>query len=424
MIVGGITVLRPTAPGVAPGTALPAGPQGQTGAASTIPGPSGPQGMPGPQGASSTVPGPTGPLGPQGFIGATGPQGADSTVPGPIGATGPTGVAGAQGAAGPAGQQGATGATGPQGPSGSSAIDTILPQGRLTLTSGVPVLTGTVAAAGTIYYTPYVGHVIPLWNGSAFVPTQFAEVSQALSDTTKSPSAAAAGQVYDLFGWLDGSTFRMTRGPAWSAGATAGSNAARGLGVGSTTLARINGVLVNQYAVAGGPAAGYGTYVGTIATDAGGATVTWNPGSAAAGGGAATLGVWNMYNRRVVKAQVTSTTATHSGSGTSYGLYGASATWRCTFVYGLAEDYIRSDFKTMAVPGSGGTVYVSIGFNSTTVPNTTAQSNLPTSFSNLSTYNVFSTIGLNYVQALENNAANPSTYYDAGYAVLTADLMM
>lgn len=337
------------------------------------------------------------------------------------GATGSTGATGATGLTGP---QGATGATGAQGPSGTSSIDTEVPQGRLTLTSGVPVLTGTVAAAGTIYYTPYVGHVIPLWNGSAFVPTQFAEVSQALSDTTKSPSAAAAGQVYDLFGWLDGSTFRMTRGPAWSAGATAGSNAARGLGVGSTTLARINGVLVNQYAVAGGPAAGYGTYVGTIATDAGGATVTWNPGSAAAGGGAATLGVWNMYNRRVVKAQVTSTTATHSGFGTSYGLYGASATWRCTFVYGLAEDYIRSDFKTMAVPGSGGTVYVSIGFNSTTVPNTTAQSNLPTSFSNLSTYNVFSTIGLNYVQALENNAANPSTYYDAGYAVLTADLMM
>lgn len=53
MITGPLTVTRPSAPGVAPGTALPAGPQGATGAASTIPGPSGPQG-------------PSGPIGPQG----------------------------------------------------------------------------------------------------------------------------------------------------------------------------------------------------------------------------------------------------------------------------------------------------------------------------------------------------------------------
>jgi len=58
MITGPLTVTRPSAPGVAPGTALPAGPQGATGAASTTPGPPGPSGLPGivgPQGTPTTV---------------------------------------------------------------------------------------------------------------------------------------------------------------------------------------------------------------------------------------------------------------------------------------------------------------------------------------------------------------------------------
>lgn len=64
MITGPIVVLRPTAPGVAPGTALPAGPVGPQGA----PGATGPVGPPGATGA-------VGPVGPTGGTGDAGPQG-------------------------------------------------------------------------------------------------------------------------------------------------------------------------------------------------------------------------------------------------------------------------------------------------------------------------------------------------------------
>jgi hypothetical protein len=60
----------------------PTGPQGPTGAASTVTGPQGPQGITGPTGPVSTVLGPTGPQGP---LGPTGPEG-------PLGPTGPQGV--------------------------------------------------------------------------------------------------------------------------------------------------------------------------------------------------------------------------------------------------------------------------------------------------------------------------------------------
>ena len=62
MITSAITVTRPTAPGVAPGMALPAGPAGLTG----------PQGA---TGTASTVPGPQGPAGATGTTGATGSNG-------------------------------------------------------------------------------------------------------------------------------------------------------------------------------------------------------------------------------------------------------------------------------------------------------------------------------------------------------------
>lgn len=94
-------------------------------------------------------------------------------------------------------------------------LDDMIPQGRLTLTSGVPFLTSDVTAAATIYYTPAVGVNVPLWNGSAFVPTTFSEISQALSDTTKSPAASVANAIYDMFVWSDSGTIRCTRGPAW-----------------------------------------------------------------------------------------------------------------------------------------------------------------------------------------------------------------
>lgn len=292
------------------------------------------------------------------------------------------------------------------------------PQGRLTLTSGVPVLTGAVSAAASVIYTPYLGNLVPLWNGSAFVPTTFAEVSQALSDTAKSPAAAVAAQVYDLFGWSDTSTspatFRVTRGPAWAAGATAGSNVARGSGAGSTALTRVNGLLVNSVAITNGPAANYGTYLGTIATDSSGATVTFNPGAAAAGGTAAVVGLWNNFNRVSTGGFVRDTTSSWTYATTAaWRAANASASARVTFVVGQAEDEWTARYNAVTQASSSGYAATGVGLD------TTASYSGTTSFfaasgassSASSEASAVGVVGQHYLAAIEYTSAGTMTGY-------------
>lgn len=230
--------------------------------------------------------------------------------------------------------------------------------GRLTLASLTPILLTSVSAAATIYFTPLPGAASPtaaLWNGTAFVQTAFAELSQALSDATKSPSAAAASNVYDMFLWSDAGTLRCTRGPAWSAGATAGSNTARGSGAGSTALTRVQGIPVNAVAITNGPAAGYGTYLGTIATDSSGATVSWTLGNRPT-----RLGVWNMYNRVPVVPTINDTGTSHTpGSSGNFYTYNGSQSDIIAAVIGLVEDNCTI---------SGTTVYA-LGSSNSSAPN-------------------------------------------------------
>lgn len=65
-------------------------------------------------------------------------------------------------------------------------------QGRLTLTSGTPVTVSDVTAAGTLYFTPYTGNQVALYDGStAWTALSFSEISIAVP--------AVANQVYDVF---------------------------------------------------------------------------------------------------------------------------------------------------------------------------------------------------------------------------------
>jgi len=102
----------------------------------------------------------------------------------------------------------------------SAAGGTSAPGGRLTLESGVPVSNSSQTNKSTVYYTPYVGATVPVYDGSNFVSTSFAEISQTTTDTTKSPAAAVGNANYDLFFWNDSGTVRISRGPLWQKSAT------------------------------------------------------------------------------------------------------------------------------------------------------------------------------------------------------------
>jgi hypothetical protein len=155
------------------------------------------------------------------------------------------------------------------------------PGGRLTLTSGTPVTTGDVTGATTVYYTPHQGNIVSLYDGDTWIPYIFSELSQATSDTSKSPAAVANNSNYDIFVWNDSGTLRATRGPLWT------SDTARGTGAGTTELELFEGRYVNKVDISNGPVARKGLYVGTIRSD----------GSAQINDSLAKRHVWNNYNR-------------------------------------------------------------------------------------------------------------------------------
>jgi hypothetical protein len=216
------------------------------------------------------------------------------------------------------------------------------PSGRITLTSATPILTADTTGASTVYWTPYKGQWLPLWNGSNFVWTDMGgELSQATTDATKSPAACANNSNYDMFGWDDSGTKRHTRGPAWT------SDTARGTGAGTTELELLNGIPVNKNAITNGPAARKGTYTGSIRTN-GTATVDWKFGTIAASGGIANFGLWNNYNRVFVNACVRDSTDTWTYATASWRNANNSATMRCQLIAGLNEEMAEGVYVAIA----------------------------------------------------------------------------
>ena len=237
--------------------------------------------------------------------------------------------------------------------------------GRLTLTSGVPVLTATVSAATSVIFTPYNGNTIPIWNAtlSKFVWAPFSEVSQATTDTTKSPAAVTTNSNYDVFCWSDSGTFRCTHGPAWT------SATARGTGVGTTQISDLHsaGIPVNTNAITNGPGAGLGTYVGSFRSN-GSSTVDFIEGASASGGTAGVIGIWNQYNRVPVQM-----TVNDSGTGYTYSLAAirqarASAGNQVSLISGQAEDAIscKSVRGANSAAVSGAFFQFGFGLDSTT----------------------------------------------------------
>lgn len=298
----------------------------------------------------------------------------------------------------------------------------VTPQGRLTLTSGTPVLTSTTTAQTTVYYTPYVGDIVPLYDGTNVVPTVFSEISQATTDATKSPAAVANNSVYDIFVWNDSGTIRATRGPAWTNDTT------RSAG---TALVRVKGLLLNNAAITNGPAASRGTYVGTIRSN-GSAQIDYNFGGSASGGTAAFFGVWNAYNRRRTVA-----TVTDSGAGYAYATgtirqARGSAGNQVSFVLGLQEDgvFATSVVNSYAV-AQNAFVKTGLGFDSITAfPSGNAPffsspvaAGTNTFGTNTDTQTWFPSIGLHYVSSLEQgDGANNNQFNNGSNGRLNVEL--
>ncbi len=118
----------------------------------------------------------------------------------------------------------------------------LIPQGRLTATSGQPLQIANNISVTALYYTPYVGNIVPIWSTSEgkFNDVLFSELSIVLDSNSSHTGYQSSGSVRDVAIILVGGVPKLATGVAWADIYT--------LGTGSGTAERefINGVWVNK----------------------------------------------------------------------------------------------------------------------------------------------------------------------------------
>ncbi len=249
------------------------------------------------------------------------------------------------------------------GPTATVAVPQ--PGGYLTLSSSIdsPIITADTTGATKVYYTPYVGNQIPIWNGTSYSIFSFTQLILTLS------ASNVGNTLYDVCVFSNNGTPTAVTGPAWS-NSTAGASA-RGTTPGTPQLQRLNGLWVNALQITGlnGAAsftisANQCTYIGTILIDQTAGQVS---GYLSAGQNRK-WGVWNAYNRNPIQVQVTDPTV----GGWAY----ATATFRFsngtsgngfTALQGLPEELYNFSFE-QNVSNGGSVQQIGIGINSVTSP--------------------------------------------------------
>lgn len=244
------------------------------------------------------------------------------------------------------------------------------PQGYLTLTSGTPIITNDVTGATTLYYTPYTGLLVPIYNGTSFVPTSI--VSELQLTLT---SSLVASNIYDCYIFSLNGVATLGTGPSWSAGTggsiTAGS-CARGTGAGGAALTRLQGLLTNAASMTirygNGTttttvAANQATYVGSVFMDGSNGKISCYRSY----GQSRKWGVWNAYNRAPVYLKAGDATASWTYATNTIRASNGSAANSLTLFTGLAEEVydLSFDQKIGSSNSTSCESQVGIGFNVT-----------------------------------------------------------
>lgn len=251
----------------------------------------------------------------------------------------------------------------------TSALQNLIsaPQGRLTLTSGTPVLSTGVTAGTSVFYTPYIGNLCPVYDGVQFNAKVFTELTLTLN------SNYVLNSHYDCFIINDSGTIRIVTGPAWTT-ITAGSGA-RGAGAGTSELTRLNGLWVNANAMAtarnGGSTfsvnANQGTYVGSLYIDGTAGQITCHTTI----GQSRKWGVWNAYNRVPISLLAADASASWVNAPTTWRQSRADANNFIQVFAGLPEEVFDGRFvqqiQCFAAASNTSVANIGIGVNSTTV---------------------------------------------------------
>jgi len=213
---------------------------------------------------------------------------------------------------------------------------------RLTLSTGVPVTTTDVAAATTIYCTPYKGNRIDLFDGAGWNRRSSAEFSLALGTLTSTLP-------YDVFCY-DNAGVPTLEFTAWTNTTTR-----------ATALAYQDGILSKTGALTR-------RYLGTFYT----ISTTQTADSKTVG-----RFLYNYYNRALRNTQGTFA-SDRSTTGTSYGELNAEI--QNKFILGVSEDAVTGDVAGTASNSAAANQYTAtaVAFDSTS----TAEAGFETTFGN------------------------------------------
>lgn len=187
---------------------------------------------------------------------------------------------------------------------GLATVDSSIADGRLTLTSGLAVTTSDVSAAGVLYYTPYVGNKISLYNGANWVKYAFTERSIALVLTS--------GKPYDVFIYDNAGTLTLEL-LVWTNDTTR-----------ATAIVRQDGVWCKSGALTR-------RYLGTIYSSAANQCED----------SFRKRYVWNV-NNRVPRVMLRSALGPWTYSSTTYRQTNADANNQLAFVIGVSEDAVMA----------------------------------------------------------------------------------
>jgi hypothetical protein len=305
----------------------------------------------------------------------------------------------------------------------------IPPGGRLTLSSSSPVMTADVSDVGSIYYLPFTGQNVPIYDGTNWMEQDIG--SSGLSLTLNSTNMPTT-EVFDIYASLQSGSPKLCA-LYWGGNTSRSSSAGGASGAQDARIVQQNGIWVNNAAIATNNCynnttaytfgAGQGTLLGTFYTDAA-AKVSWtcNPAATAAGSNNI-LGIGNIYNQVPYSCtELNSTIAYTLVVTTSPGVWREqdnSPDTRITYVdpLGYLNIYASSANVDDNVTVVGNYCLVGMCLNSAScTPKTEAGHNSWSSpvaegayATDIATGTFYSGLGLNYVQAMETNGSGSST---------------
>lgn len=249
-------------------------------------------------------------------------------------------------------------------------------EGRLTLESGVAVSTSDQTAKETLYFTPYKGNRIALYDGARWNLRAFAELSIDIPDATN---------CYDVFAY-DNSGVAALELLAWTNETTRATALTKQDGVLSLT-----GALTRRY---------LGTFYSTTA------------GNGQVEDSKAKRNLYNYYNKVVRSLSAIDTTDSWTYTTNTLRQVRATATNQLEFVVGVSEDMVEALAVACCSNGSVVNVELGIGLDSTSAlaadqVNQLGVTNTACTLS--ATYRGFPGVGRHLLVPLEASSASGTT---------------